>query len=284
MHAVKFVGPGDTTRWVIVRRYGSWRVQHQPEAPAQEWATLTALARVGAPTPQPLWMDPVGALFGCPTLVTSMMPGRGDLLPRNPTRWLTELAQALATIHAAPLLPEELAILPDQQATLTRFLEEADAPPAELAAQPHGTAVWEAMRRLWPTVEHGPPRIVHGDFWPGNTLWHRGGLTAVIDWEQARRGNPAQDIGCCRQDLALLLGAGAAETFLHAYETASGRPVPQLVFWDLYMITWSLGQLDGWLRGYHDLGRTDLSLDVANARLEAWIADALARAEGLTAT
>jgi aminoglycoside phosphotransferase (APT) family kinase protein len=277
MHAVQLVGPGEASRWVVVRRYGEWRVTHQPQAPAQEWATLTALARVGAPTPRPLWIDPEGKLFGCPTLVTTMMPGRGDLLPRNPTRWATELAQALATIHAAPLLPDELAILPDQRATLTRFLE-ADAPPPELAAQPHGADVWEAMRRLWPSVAPVPPRIVHGDFWPGNTLWQRGRLTAIIDWEQARRGNPAQDVGCCRQDLALLLGPGVADEFRRAYEAATGSPVQQLPFWDLYMITWSLGQLDNWLKGYHDLGRTDLTSAVAHARLEQYVADALARA------
>jgi aminoglycoside phosphotransferase (APT) family kinase protein len=277
MHAVQLAGPGDASRWVVVRRYGEWRVKHQPQAPAQEWATLTALARVGAPTPRPVWMDPSGAIFGCPTLVTTLMPGRGLLLPRDVSRWVTDLAQALATIHAAPLQPDELALLPDQRDALVRLLDR-DAAPPELTGRPQGTAVWEAMRRLWPSIEPVPSRIVHGDYWPGNTLWLRGRLSAVIDWEQARRGNPAQDVGCCRQDLALLLGHKAADAFLQAYEDLTGRPVKQLVFWDLYMITWSTGQLDTWLKGYHDLGRTDISSEEAHARLARYTADALARA------
>jgi hypothetical protein len=51
------------------------------------------------------------------------------------------------------------------------------------------------------------------------------------------------------------------------------------VFWDLYMITWSIGELEGWLKGYHDLGRTDLSPQEARARLARYTADALARAQ-----
>jgi aminoglycoside phosphotransferase (APT) family kinase protein len=277
MHAVQLVGPGDLTRWVVVRRYGEWRIKHYPRTPVQEWATLTALARVGAPTPLPIWLDREGTLFGCPTLVTSRMPGRGSLAPRDQTVWVTELAQALGKIHAAPLNQDELATLTDQRDELLRLLDR-DAPPRDLAERPAGTEVWQAMRRLWPTIEPVTPTIVHGDYWPGNTLWLRGRLSAVIDWEQVRRGDPAQDVACCRQDLALLLGPDAAEAFLHAYEAFTGRTIRQLAFWDLYMVAWSIGQLETWVKGYHDLGRTDLTPQEARARLAHYTADALARA------
>ena len=279
MHAVHLGGPGHASRWVVVRRYGEWRITHYPQAPAQEWATLTALARIGAPTPLPIWLDSAGTLFGCPTLVTSRMPGRGLLLPKDQARWVTDLAHALGKIHAASLNPDELAILTDQRDELVHLLER-DEPPAGLAAQPGGTDVWQVMRRLWPTIEPVSPTIVHGDYWPGNTLWLRGRLSAVVDWEQALRGDPAQDVACCRQDLAVLLGPDAAEVFLRAYETHTGRTFRQLPFWDLYMVTWSMGQLETWLKGYHDLGRTDLSLTEARARQTAFTQDALRRAEG----
>src|SRR5688572_28757261 len=73
MHAVDLVGPGDERRWVVVRRYGAWRLGQDPRVAEQEWATLTALARVGAPTPRPIWLDTSGTVFGCPTIVTSRM-------------------------------------------------------------------------------------------------------------------------------------------------------------------------------------------------------------------
>jgi aminoglycoside phosphotransferase (APT) family kinase protein len=280
MHAVQLIGPGDVRRWVVVRRYGEWRIKHYPRTPDQEWATLTALARVGAPTPLPIWLDREGTTFGCPTLVTSKMPGRGMLAPRDPSLWVTELAQALGKIHAAALSQEEMAMLTDQRNGIIRLLDR-DQPRSVLAERPGGTEVWQAMRRLWPTIEPVTPTVVHGDYWPGNTLWLRGRLSAVVDWEQVQRGDPAQDVACCRQDLTFLLGPDAAEAFLRAYEAFTGRTIRQLVFWDLYMITSSIGYLEGWVKGYHDLGRTDLSPEEARARLARFTADALDRAARL---
>ena len=80
-----------------------------------------------------------------------------------------------------------------------------------------------------------------------------------MDWEGARRGDPAQDVGCCRLDLTLLAGPAAADAFLVAYEAAAG-PVPHLGFWELHVVTQgALSELDHWLAGYRDLGRTDLT-------------------------
>jgi len=279
MHAVLLAGPGDVRQWVVVRRYGQWRIRHHPRTPDQEWATLTALARVGAPAPVPLWLDCDGTVFGCPTLVTSKLPGRGLLTPRDQTAWITGLAEALGRIHAAPLNADELAVLSDQREDLSRILDR-DTPPADLAEQARGREVWEAMLRLWPRIQPSPSTLVHGDYWPGNTLWHRGRLSGVIDWEQARRGDPAQDVAYCRQDLAVLFGPAAAEAFLRGYETFTGRTIQHSVFWDLYAITSSIGYLEGWVKGYHDLGRTDLSFAEARVRLERHITDVLARAAG----
>jgi len=278
MHAVQLRGPGDATRWVVVRRYGRWRVENDPLVAQREWATLAALERVAAPTPQPLWLDADGTVFGCPTIVTSRLPGRGLLAPRDPLAYARGLADGLAAIHAAPLEPRELSLLVDQRSELADLLER-DAPPSGLAQRPGGTDAWAMMRCWWPRIHPAsPPRLVHGDFWPGNTLWHYGRLSGIVDWEQVRQGDPAQDVACCRLDLALLLGADAAAEFLRAYEAASGQPVARLAFWDLYMTTWATTGLDVWLKGYHDLGRTDLSIGEARARLARFTEDALARA------
>jgi hypothetical protein len=39
-----------------------------------------------------------------------------------------------------------------------------------------------------------------------------------------------------------------------------------------------MGQLEEWLKGYHDLGRTDLLITEARAQQTAFMADALVRA------
>jgi aminoglycoside phosphotransferase (APT) family kinase protein len=277
MHAVDLVGPDGEHRWVVVRRYGDWRVRHDPRVAEQEWATLSALARVGAPTPRPIWLDTSGAVFGCPTIVTSRVPGRGLLAPRDVNAWVGQLAETLAQIHAAPLTERELGILIDPHPELVRLLER-DAPPSYLKTQPGGAEAWSAMRRWWPQIEVPAPGLVHGDYWPGNTLWRYGRLSGVIDWEQVRRGDPAQDVACCRLDLTFLAGPGAAKLFLRAYEAASGQSVKRLFFWDLYVATGATEDLEHWVQGYHDLGRTDVTVEEARARRDRFTAAALARA------
>jgi aminoglycoside phosphotransferase (APT) family kinase protein len=277
MHAVELDGPGNDRQWIVVRRYGAWRLQHYPRAAEQEWATLTALARVGAPTPRPVWLDAGGTLFGCPTIVTSRVPGKGLLAPRDVGGWVRQLAKAVAGIHAAPLRQDELVLLVDQRDALARLLER-DRPPTGLADRPLGVEVWRMLRRWWPHIEPSAPQLVHGDYWPGNTLWRYGRLTGVVDWEQVLRGDPAQDVACCRLDLSLLIGPEAADELLRAYQQASGRSLSRLFFWELYMATWAIESVEGWVKGYHDLGRTDLAPAEARARLERFAAGALARA------
>lgn len=274
MHAVKLVGPGDRQRWVVVRRYGQWRVEHDPRVGEREWAALTALARAGAPTATPIWLDGAGTVFGCPTLVTSRLPGRGLLAPSDLTGWVRQLAAALARIHAAPLSDDDREILLDQRREIDRRLA-SEEPPSALTGKPYGPEVWAALRRHWPQIVSSRRGLVHGDFWPGNTLWLRGRLSGVVDWEQVRYGDPAQDVACCRLDLTLLFGPETADQFLRAYLAATNEPVCQLFFWELYIAASALQDVEHWVEGYHDLGRTDVAPAEARVRLESFAETAL---------
>lgn len=287
MHAVELIAPGGQRQWIVVRRYGKWRVERDPQVGEREWAALTALARAGAPTPRPLWLDSGGVVFGCPTIVLSRVPGRGDLAPRDLAGWIRQLAEALARIHAVPLAEDELSVLIDQRTELDRLLARETAP-KELAEQPLGPEAWSALRAWWPRVRQSErfercamesPTIIHGDYWPGNTLWRYGKLTGVIDWEQVRCGDPIHDVACCRLDLTLLFGPEAADLFLQAYEAAAGRKSDRLFFWALVIASHALSEVEQWVEGYRDLGRTDLTGVLARARLERYAAEALAQAE-----
>jgi aminoglycoside phosphotransferase (APT) family kinase protein len=278
MHAVDLIGPNGERRQVVVRRYGAWRLDAEPRVAEREWAVLAVLARAGVPVPRPIWLDNDGAIFGVPTIVISRVPGRGLLAPRDVDGWVRQLAEALGRIHATPLDEAELELLLDQRAKLADLLER-DAPPPDLANQPLGPEVWSTMRRWWSRIDVPTPSLLHGDYWPGNTLWRYGRLTGVVDWEQARRGNPAQDVACCRLDLTFLAGPEAAEAFLRAYQAAAGRTIRDLFFWDLYTATWAMGEVEHWVAGYHDLGRTDVKVEDARTRLARFTAAALARSD-----
>ncbi len=102
-----------------------------------------------------------------------------------------------------------------------------------------------AMR--WLGQRCGPtprPALVHGDFRLGNFLVDPdSGITAVLDWELAHRGDPLEDLGwLCVNSWRFgarerpVGGFGQRDELFAAYEQASRRPVdPRRVrFWEIF--------------------------------------------------
>ena len=130
-----------------------------------------------------------------------------------------------------------------------------------------GAATWERVARLAeapPVVAE--PVVIHRDFHPGNLLWVEGRLSGVVDWVEACIGPAAVDASHMRVNLAVLHGAGMADRVI------AGDPA-----WDieaaLDFLDWSPpGAVDAWAGPW-----PHLSADVARGRLEAFVAEALAR-------
>jgi len=89
--------------------------------------------------------------------------------------------------------------------------------------------------------------LVHGDFRMGNLMIDRGGLSAVLDWELVRLGDPVQDLAyLCTPSWRFghyEMAAGgfdSAESFLRAYAEASGAEVDpdRFRFWLIYSTLW----------------------------------------------
>ena len=93
----------------------------------------------------------------------------------------------------------------------------------------------------WLEANRPAPRdwcLVHGDFRLGNVIVGDHGLRAVLDWELAHIGNPAEDLGwvCVRAwrfgGDAPVAGLGTREELFDAYESVAGtRPDADTVFW-----------------------------------------------------
>jgi aminoglycoside phosphotransferase (APT) family kinase protein len=85
-------------------------------------------------------------------------------------------------------------------------------------------------------VAVGPPPaneacLIHRDYHPGNTLWSRGRLVGVVDWNFASWGSPSVDLGHMRVNLATDLGPAWADEFLAAYRALTG--FEHHPWWDL---------------------------------------------------
>ncbi|MBV8951560.1 MAG: phosphotransferase family protein [Actinobacteria bacterium] len=93
-----------------------------------------------------------------------------------------------------------------------------------------------------PETGGAPPVLVHGDFRNGNLVVGPEGLRAVLDWELAHRGDPAEDLGwLCVKSWRFgakqpVGGFGGYEDLLTAYESHSGRTIdlPRLRYWEVF--------------------------------------------------
>ena len=158
-----------------------------------------------------------------------------------------DCGRALAAIHALPTdrLPAELpraahgARLDRLQALLADFGDVS--PVLQLALG------W--LRERAPAAP-AQPCLVHGDFRCGNLLVTPAGLEAVLDWERAHLGLPAEDLGylCANvwrfgRSERPVGGFGHYEELLRAYREAAGwaPAMAALHYWEVFAaLDWGL--------------------------------------------
>ncbi len=74
----------------------------------------------------------------------------------------------------------------DSARQFARFMKD-DMPQANPVFQVD--RIWAALASNCIRRDKEQAVLLHGDFWPGNTLWRNGSLLAVIDWEQPAAGD-----------------------------------------------------------------------------------------------
>ncbi len=187
---------------------------------------LRALATTEIPVPR---VYASSAELGA--LLLARVPGRSDFpaVDRDEDRESTarDLMRLTAALHA--LDPGRLAIehlgeakaRSDHAACQLAQLDEllltlgTDALPVQVFA-----AKW---------LLQSPPRasrtsLVHSDMGPGNFLYERGSVTAILDWEVAHWGDPMEDLAAIAvRDMATPIGPLA--TRYAEYAAADGAPV-----------------------------------------------------------
>jgi aminoglycoside phosphotransferase (APT) family kinase protein len=250
--------PGGASRetWLIAGGGGPWVLRRDPPgagslvAQRDEFGLIRSAAEAGVPVPRPLTFEPEGGRFGSAGFLMDHVEGESvaPRLLRKPefeaarNRLPGQLAEALAGIHAIGL------------DSLDGLLPPAPGDPA-LAQIAEWEAQLDEIGEPLPAVELGlrwlrgnvpspaAPALVHGDFRLGNFIVDGDGLAAVIDWELAHLGDPAEDVGwlCIRSwrfgnDDRPVAGVGELDSFLAAYEASGGRALePERVrFWEAF--------------------------------------------------
>jgi aminoglycoside phosphotransferase (APT) family kinase protein len=246
-------------RRVVLKRY---RVGS--EVPAVEWEGLLFARDAGLLAPKPVAVDQDGRWFGSPALVMEAASGRPDLAPKDRKVCVEEVATTLAAIHAADTTSATGALLRPPSADGWTAPDEV---PDGLISRPVAERVLDTVSSTLRRAEAGGTVLQHGDFHPGNLLWKRGRLSAVVDWSHTRLGPRWWEVAYFRIELAVLTDVRAADQFLRRYEAEVGAVSPDQDVWDLLCL--SNGHRWGhlWLLGYQEQGRRDLTIDTMRRRL-----------------
>ena len=206
--------------------------------------------------------DGLGEGFLMERIAGATLPGkilRDPALASVRPRLASQLGSIAAAIHAVELsrLPE-LPLLDAQ-----RQLEHLQS---QYRAQETARPVFDLAFR-W-LREHLPPAVapvlVHGDYRHGNLIIGAQGVHAVLDWELAHVGDPAEDLTwMCIPPWRFgeldkpVGGFGLREDLLAAYERASGRAIEKarIEWWDvLGSLRWGImcADMPKWLRSGRD--------------------------------
>ena len=255
--AFQWAGEG----FVLRRAPSADYVADRPYDHAAEAALVSAAHHAGVRAPEVVAVLAAGDGLGSGYVMRRVAgdANPATILAAPPPTLLTEIAEALAQIHALPAdkIPAAIPVM-DVAAALAdlkaRFADYGgDRPVIALAIK------W-CEDHLPPPAD--PSVLVHGDYRMGNLLVDDGRLTAVLDWELAHRGDFHEDLayGCMtvwrfgRPDLPAF-GLGSLEAFFAAYRAAGGRAIDpaRFRFWLVYRTLWwamgCLGMGAAWRSG-----------------------------------
>jgi aminoglycoside phosphotransferase (APT) family kinase protein len=228
----------------------------------REYAVIHAAVEAGVNTPSARWPGHDVVREGAGVFFLDFADGvaigrkvlRDPALAEARAKLPTQLAVELAKIHSVlppwrggPTLPvPEPPNHDPEEGALTaarRMLDDLE--------EPHAAQEW-IFRWL---ADHRPGdtevTLVHRDFRLGNFLVTADGLSALLDWEFAGWGHPAEDLAWISvrdwrfgNNHLPVGGFAKRDAFYTAYTEASGRPVDRAVvlWWEVMgNLRWSLG-------------------------------------------
>ena len=228
---------------LVVRQHGAADLQHNAHIAADEFTLLRRLHAAGLPVPAPLYLDPSGDLFSAPALVVEYIEGTPGIAPADVPDFLRQFAAPLARIHRVDWATLGLSFLPKADDAWTHLLNER---PARLDESLDEERIRETLTAAWPLPQRNAPALLHGDYWPGNILWHEGRVAAILDWEDAQIGDPLADLANSRLEILWAFGSDAMRQFTEEYRAQTRLDDTDLPYWDLGAALRPAGKLAAW--------------------------------------
>jgi aminoglycoside phosphotransferase (APT) family kinase protein len=208
----------------------------------REFFMIQLMRESGMPIAEPLWLEADERHLGCRFIVSRKAEGRvyGGALGSDealPPHLVNSIVSTLVRMHnieisaANPLaLESHLKEWLPHQATLhdtTRFYVDEWLPRlvtrTKIPPSPQLARALQWLQRNVPDSDETPV-VVHGDFSFNNLIIGPAGVTAVLDWESSRLGDPAEDIIWTQPNIGAYMDMAQ---FLEIYESGTGRKISE---------------------------------------------------------
>jgi aminoglycoside phosphotransferase (APT) family kinase protein len=191
----------------------------------------------------PIHIDTSCSIFPTPYFVVGYVEGALDLGEEPADALLEAMARQLVKIHAIDGEAAALSFLPPATKTIQWLLDHRPVTPDVTMSE---ARIRAQLENAWPWPQHNRTVLLHGDYWPGNIVWRDGELAAVLDWEDAERGDPLRDLGITRLDLLWAYGECAMDGFTERYQALAHLDMTNLPLWDLCAALRPAGRLADW--------------------------------------
>jgi aminoglycoside phosphotransferase (APT) family kinase protein len=241
--ALEIERPDGQTQKMIIRQHGAIDLKHNPQIAADEFKLLHFLRSEGLPTPTPYYLDQSGDIFSTSYSVIEYIEGKPEFAPSNLLNLIFQFATHLSRIHQVDCSKLDVSFLPAQEQICAGILRNRSTNADELVDE---AGVRETLQAVWPIPQRNPSVLLHGDFWPGNILWQDAQLVAIIDWEDARRGDPLADVANSRLEILWAFGIDAMHRFTHHYQSMTTIDFTNLPYCDLFAALRSASQFTQW--------------------------------------
>ena len=260
MTALEIEDPSGHTCRMILRQPGQAALRQNQQAAEIEFQLLQTTRSLGLATPTAYELDLSGQIFSTPYLVIEYVEGQPEFTPAHPADFIHQMAEQLARIHGIDRAQVDFSFLPRPA---QGFAGNYGERPARVDRSLDEGRIRDMLEAAWPFPRPNPPTLLHGDYWPGNILWRDEQLVAVIDWEDARLGDPLADLAISRLDLLWIFGIEAMNSFTRHYLSRISIDTGDLPYWDLCaalrLVRLAGLNLAGWVAFFIPYGRRDIS-------------------------
>ncbi|MET0986901.1 MAG: phosphotransferase family protein [Steroidobacteraceae bacterium] len=219
-----------------------------------EFQIIELVEAAGIPVAHPIRLEESREFIGQPFIVTTRAAGRtygahtgASEIPEAVVRSMVETLAgihriALGSLRSSPLTSwlQHDTLAENTKENVRRWRAQPWLPKADASPALARLASW-LMDNV--SNENITPTLLHVDYGPHNILAEADGVTAVLDWETCRIGDPAEDVAYLIQTTQ---GSVAREDILAWYHRAGGAPISEyrLRYFDVFtLLKFTVGTL-----------------------------------------